>query len=91
MGKSGRTKSTLARLIMPLYEPIGGRVLLDGVDLRELRQSYHRVFLVFDNHHHHLVLHLGRWESYISSIESVVIVPVLSKQHIYRSFQHWES
>jgi subfamily B ATP-binding cassette protein MsbA len=37
VGKSGGGKSTLLSLIPRFYDPTGGRVLLDGVDLREYR------------------------------------------------------
>ncbi|XP_075976553.1 ATP-binding cassette sub-family B member 10, mitochondrial isoform X2 [Anticarsia gemmatalis] len=36
VGRSGCGKSTIASLIMRLYEPEKGRILLDGVDIREL-------------------------------------------------------
>ncbi|MFC1405396.1 MULTISPECIES: ABC transporter ATP-binding protein [Streptacidiphilus] len=36
VGATGAGKSTLAKLLARFYDPTGGRVLLDGVDLREL-------------------------------------------------------
>ncbi|WP_020131363.1 ABC transporter ATP-binding protein [Streptomyces sp. 303MFCol5.2] len=36
VGSTGAGKSTLAKLLARFYDPSGGRVLLDGVDLREL-------------------------------------------------------
>jgi len=36
VGETGAGKSTIARLIARFYDPTGGRVLLDGVDLRDL-------------------------------------------------------
>jgi ABC-type multidrug transport system fused ATPase/permease subunit len=36
VGPSGVGKSTVVRLLLRLYEPTGGRILLDGVDAREL-------------------------------------------------------
>ncbi|MFE2230539.1 ABC transporter ATP-binding protein [Streptomyces kronopolitis] len=36
VGATGAGKSTLAKLLARFYDPSGGRVLLDGVDLREL-------------------------------------------------------
>lgn len=35
VGPSGAGKSTLFHLLMRFYDPTGGRILLDGVDLRE--------------------------------------------------------
>ena len=36
VGATGAGKSTLAKLLARFYDPTGGRLLLDGVDLREL-------------------------------------------------------
>jgi ATP-binding cassette, subfamily B, bacterial len=37
VGESGAGKSTIAKLLVRFYDPQQGRILLDGVDLRELR------------------------------------------------------
>ena len=42
VGPSGAGKSTLADLLLRLYDPDTGRVLIDGVDLRALRQREYR-------------------------------------------------
>lgn len=39
VGTTGAGKSTLAKLAIRFVDPVEGRVLLDGVDLRELRQN----------------------------------------------------
>jgi ATP-binding cassette subfamily B protein len=39
VGHSGSGKSTLARLLYRFYEVNGGRITVNGVDLRDLRQS----------------------------------------------------
>jgi ATP-binding cassette, subfamily B, bacterial len=37
VGASGAGKSTVAKLLLRFYDPDAGRILLDGVDIRELR------------------------------------------------------
>jgi ATP-binding cassette subfamily B protein len=37
VGETGSGKSTLASLVARLYDPSGGRITIDGVDLRDLR------------------------------------------------------
>lgn len=39
-GASGSGKSTTASLVTRLYEPSGGRILLDGVDIATLNASW---------------------------------------------------
>ena len=39
VGATGAGKSTIVKLILRFYEPRAGRVLLDGVDLREIRHQ----------------------------------------------------
>lgn len=42
VGATGAGKTTLASLLLRFYEPTHGRVLLDGVDIKEYKQSYLR-------------------------------------------------
>ncbi|MBI3105838.1 MAG: ABC transporter ATP-binding protein [Candidatus Rokubacteria bacterium] len=45
VGPSGVGKSTLADLILRLYDPVAGAITIDGRDLRSLRQAaYRRLF-----------------------------------------------
>ena len=45
VGPSGVGKSTLADLILRLYDPVSGRITMDGRDLRSFRQrEYRRLF-----------------------------------------------
>jgi ATP-binding cassette subfamily B protein len=46
VGATGAGKSTFAKLIMRFYDPRRGRVLLDGIDLREVRSADLRRTLV---------------------------------------------
>ena len=39
VGETGSGKSTLAALAARLYDPTGGRITIDGVDLRDMRLS----------------------------------------------------
>lgn len=42
VGATGAGKTTLASLLLRFYEPMQGRVLLDGVDIKKYKQSYLR-------------------------------------------------
>ena len=42
VGHSGAGKSTLASLIPRLHDPVSGRILVDGIDLRDLSIRYYR-------------------------------------------------
>ncbi|MCR6737162.1 MAG: ABC transporter ATP-binding protein/permease [Afipia sp.] len=42
VGASGAGKSTLADLVLRLYDPVEGRITLDGEDIRSLRQAEYR-------------------------------------------------
>jgi ABC-type multidrug transport system fused ATPase/permease subunit len=42
VGPTGAGKTTVLKLLTRLYEPVRGRILLDGLDLRELTQEHLR-------------------------------------------------
>jgi ABC-type multidrug transport system fused ATPase/permease subunit len=48
VGATGAGKTTIARLLARMYDPVEGRVLLDGIDLRQLseRSLRHEVILI---------------------------------------------
>jgi ATP-binding cassette, subfamily B, bacterial len=48
VGATGAGKTTIARLLARMYDPVEGRILLDGVDLRQLseRTLRHEVILI---------------------------------------------
>ncbi len=51
VGVNGAGKTTFTKLLMKLYEPTGGRILLNGIDLKMYdRKSYYKIFSpVFQN------------------------------------------
>ncbi len=56
VGANGAGKTTVVKLLTRLYDPAGGRILLDGVDLREydlddLRQAFAVVLQDFTHYH----------------------------------------
>jgi ATP-binding cassette subfamily B protein len=45
VGHTGAGKTTMANLLMKFYEPTRGRILVDGVDIRNVRRSSLRRFI----------------------------------------------
>ncbi len=52
VGQNGAGKTTLTKLIMRLYDPISGEILLNGINIREYKlDEYRRMFAsVFQDH-----------------------------------------
>jgi len=56
VGRNGSGKTTLTKLLCRLYDPVGGRITLDGVDLRdfataELRREISVIYQDFGRYH----------------------------------------
>lgn len=51
IGENGQGKTTLVKLLTRLYDPVAGRILLDGVDLREydLDDLYSQIGVIFQD------------------------------------------
>jgi ATP-binding cassette subfamily B protein len=51
IGENGQGKTTLVKLLTRLYDPTSGRILLDGIDLREydLEDLYSQVGVIFQD------------------------------------------
>ncbi len=49
IGENGQGKTTLVKLLARLYDPVAGRILLDGVDLREynLEDLHRQIGVIF--------------------------------------------
>uniref|UniRef100_A0A7U3YEZ9 ABC transporter transmembrane region n=1 Tax=Geobacillus sp. (strain Y4.1MC1) TaxID=581103 RepID=A0A7U3YEZ9_GEOS0 len=47
LGATGSGKSSLLQLIPRLYDPVAGRVMIDGVDVRHIKQEQLRAFIRF--------------------------------------------
>jgi len=51
IGENGEGKTTIVKLLTRLYDPVEGRVLLDGIDLREydLEDLYREIGVIFQD------------------------------------------
>ena len=51
IGENGQGKTTIVKLMMRLYDPTAGQILLDGVDLREydLDDLWHEIGVIFQD------------------------------------------
>ena len=62
VGENGAGKTTLARLLLGLYHPTGGRITVNGIDLREIepRQWRAGAAAVFQDY---VRFELSAWEN----------------------------
>ncbi len=62
VGENGAGKTTLVKLLARLYDPSGGRITVDGVDLRELDPAAWRrqISVILQDYVHY---HLQAWEN----------------------------
>jgi ATP-binding cassette, subfamily B, bacterial len=52
IGENGEGKTTIVKLLVRLYDPVDGQILLDGVDLREydLEDLYREIGVIFQDY-----------------------------------------
>ena len=85
VGKTGAGKSTLANLLIRLYDPSEGRILLDGVDLKDLSFEYLRNSISIVSQDTYLfsgtVLENVRYANKNASLEEVLYACVASGAH----------
>lgn len=62
VGENGSGKTTLIKLLCRLYDPAGGQITLDGIDLRQLDPVCWRreISVIFQDYVHY---HLKAWEN----------------------------
>jgi osmoprotectant transport system ATP-binding protein len=71
VGSSGSGKTTLLRMINRMVDPSGGRVLIDGQDVREMNATRLRRSIGY-------VLQLGGLMPHRSVVDNIATVPVLN-------------
>jgi ATP-binding cassette, subfamily B, heavy metal transporter len=76
VGPSGAGKSTLSRLIFRFYDVTGGRILIDGIDVREVTQASLRAVIgmvpqdtVLFNDTIRYNIRYGRWDASDAEVE----------------------
>jgi ATP-binding cassette, subfamily B, heavy metal transporter len=76
VGPSGAGKSTLSRLIFRFYDVTGGRILIDGIDIREVTQASLRAAIgmvpqdtVLFNDTIRYNIRYGRWDASDGEVE----------------------
>jgi ATP-binding cassette subfamily B protein len=64
VGENGSGKTTLIKLLCRLYDPTGGTITLDGVDLRQFatKALRHEIAIIFQDYvHYHLTARENIW------------------------------
>jgi ATP-binding cassette subfamily B protein len=97
VGPSGAGKSTISRLLFRLYEVSGGRILIDGQDIREVTQSSLRAAIgmvpqdtVLFNDTIRYNIRYGRWEATDAEVEEAARLAQIDA-FIRRSPQGYET
>ncbi len=76
VGANGQGKTTMVKLLARLYEPTGGAIYLDGVDLREykLDELWERIGVIFQD--------FGRYE--MTAAENIAIGRIAERENVDR-------
>ena len=97
VGPSGAGKSTISRLLFRLYEVSGGRILIDGQDIREVTQRSLRASIgmvpqdtVLFNDTIRYNIRYGRWEATDAEVEEAARLAQIDA-FIRRSPQGYET
>jgi ATP-binding cassette subfamily B protein len=64
VGENGSGKTTLMKLLCRLYDPTGGNITIDGIDLRqfETKALRHEIAIIFQDYvHYHLTARENIW------------------------------
>ena len=76
VGENGQGKTTIVKLLTRLYDPTGGQILLDGVDLREydLEDVWKQIGVIFQD--------FTRYEMTVS--ENIAIGQIEERENLFR-------
>jgi ATP-binding cassette subfamily B protein len=76
VGENGQGKTTIVKLMTRLYDPTGGRILLDGVDLREydLEEVWKEIGVIFQD--------FMRYD--MTAADNIAIGRIEDKENIFR-------
>ena len=76
VGENGQGKTTIVKLLTRLYDPTGGQILLDGVDLREydLEDLWKQIGVIFQD--------FTRYEMTVS--ENIAVGQIEERENLFR-------